>query len=262
WDLVCGRRQLRQLAQSIYMAGVLAGALVLGGLSDRFGRKALLLWSYLQLGVTGTCAAFAPSYAAYCALRFASGMALSGFGLSVACLVVEWIPTAYRAVTVATTGFAYTLGQILLAGVAYALPHWRHLQLAVSAPFFFFLLYSCSSGLRAAMRSELASTKASYSAGDLVRTPAVRRIFLCLSVAWFSISFSYYGLAMDLQNFGVSIHLIQVIFGAVDFPAKVLVTVALSYAGRRAALVASLLCAGLVIIANIFVSTGWTGGGG
>ena len=35
WDLVSSYRQLRQMAQSIYMAGVLVGALVLGGLSDR-----------------------------------------------------------------------------------------------------------------------------------------------------------------------------------------------------------------------------------
>lgn len=35
WDLVCSYRQLRQMAQSIYMAGVLVGALVLGGLSDK-----------------------------------------------------------------------------------------------------------------------------------------------------------------------------------------------------------------------------------
>ena len=56
--------------------------------------------------------------------------------------VVEWIPTPYRAITVAITGFAYTLGQILLAGVAYAVPHWRWLQLTVSLPFFIFLLYS------------------------------------------------------------------------------------------------------------------------
>lgn len=56
--------------------------------------------------------------------------------------VVEWIPTPYRAITVAITGFVYTLGQILLAGVAYAVPHWRWLQLTVSLPFFVFLLYS------------------------------------------------------------------------------------------------------------------------
>ncbi|XP_067170859.1 solute carrier family 22 member 6-A-like [Apteryx mantelli] len=294
WDLVCSYRQLRQMAQSIYMAGVLVGALVLGNLSDRFGRKAMLMWSYLLLGAMGTCTAFAPNYAAYCVFRFASGMALSGFGLSVACLVVEWIPTPYRAITVAITGFAYTLGQILLAGMAYAIPHWRRLQLSVSLPFFFFLLYSwwlaesarwlVLSGkaekavkvlqrvarinkrkeegekitaeiLKSNMQKELACMKSSYTVSDLVRTPAIRRIFFCLSIVWFSISFSYYGLAMDLQNFGVSIYLIQVIFGAVDFPAKVLVTISLSYIGRRVTLVVSLLSAGLVIIANIFVST-------
>ncbi|KAK2511330.1 solute carrier family 22 member 6-A [Columba guinea] len=294
WDLVCGYRQLRQMAQSIYMAGVLVGALVLGGLSDRFGRKALLLWSYLQLGVMGTCTAFAPNYASYCAFRFAGGMALSGFGLSIACLVVEWIPTPYRAVTVAITGFSYTLGQILLAGIAYAVPHWRWLQLTVSLPFFGF--FCCSwwlaesarwlvlSGkaekavkvlqrvakinrkkeegekitveiLRSSMKEELAALKSSYTVSDLVRTPVIRHIFFCLSIVWFSISFSYYGLAMDLQNFGVSIYLIQVIFGAVDVPAKLVVTVSVSYVGRRVSLMVALFLAGLVIIANIFVST-------
>ncbi|NWZ98658.1 S226A protein, partial [Nesospiza acunhae] len=294
WDLVCGYRQLRQMAQSIYMAGVLVGALVLGGLSDRFGRKAMLMWSYLQLGVMGTCTAFAPNYASYCAFRFAGGMALSGFGLSIACLVVEWIPTPYRAITVAITGFAYTLGQIILAGVAYAVPHWRWLQLSVSLPFFVFLLYSwwlaesarwlVLSGkaeravkvlqrvatfnnrqeegekitvemLKSNMKEELAALKSSYTVSDLVRTPVIRHIFFCLSIVWFSISFSYYGLAMDLQNFGVSIYLIQVIFGAVDFPAKVVVTVSLSYVGRRLSLVVALFVAGLVIVANIFVPT-------
>ncbi|CAM9108644.1 unnamed protein product [Bubo scandiacus] len=283
WDLVCSYRQLRQMAQSIYMAGVLVGALVLGGLSDRFGRKAMLMWSYLQLGVMGTCTAFAPNYASYCVFRFAGGMALSGFGLSIACLVVEWIPTPYRTITVAITGFAYTMGQILLAAVAYAVPHWRWLQLTVSLPFFVFLLYSwwlaesarwlVLSGkaeravkvlqrvarlnkrkeegekitvevLKSNMKEELAGLKSSYTVTDLVRTPVIRHIFFCLSIIWFSTSFSYYALAMDLQNFGVSIYLIQVIFGAVDFPAKVVVTISMSYIGRRVSLMAPLFLAG------------------
>lgn len=35
WDLVCDMRSLIQMAQTIYMGGVLVGAVVFGGLSDR-----------------------------------------------------------------------------------------------------------------------------------------------------------------------------------------------------------------------------------
>lgn len=48
----------------------------------RFGRKALLIWSCLQTAVSGSSAAFAPSFTAYCIFRFLSGMALSGVGLN------------------------------------------------------------------------------------------------------------------------------------------------------------------------------------
>lgn len=35
WDLVCDTRSLTQMAQTIYMGGVLLGAAVFGGLADR-----------------------------------------------------------------------------------------------------------------------------------------------------------------------------------------------------------------------------------
>lgn len=35
WDLVCNSKKLKELAQSIFMAGILIGGLVLGALSDR-----------------------------------------------------------------------------------------------------------------------------------------------------------------------------------------------------------------------------------
>ncbi|XP_016376837.1 solute carrier family 22 member 6-like [Sinocyclocheilus rhinocerous] len=36
WDLVCDQRALKQMSQTTYMGGVLVGAVIFGGLSDRF----------------------------------------------------------------------------------------------------------------------------------------------------------------------------------------------------------------------------------
>lgn len=72
----------------------------------------------------------------------------------------------------------------------------------------------------------------------------------------FSTAFAYYGLSMDLQKFGVDIYLIQVIFGAVDIPAKLIITVTLSLFGRRASQCGALIIAGVTILVNLLVPYG------
>ncbi|KAL0626997.1 Solute carrier family 22 member 6 [Plecturocebus cupreus] len=290
WDLVCSHRALRQLAQSLYMVGVLLGAMVFGCLADRLGRRKVLILNYLQTAVSGTCTAFAPNFPIYCAFRLLSGMSLAGISLNSMTLNVEWMPIRTRACVGTLMGYVYSLGQFLLAGVAYAVPHWRHLQLLVSVPFFAFFIYSwffiesarwhASSGrldltlralqrvaringkrdegaklsmeqvLRASLQKELTMGKGQASAMELLRCPTLRHLFLCLSMLWFATSFAYYGLVMDLQGFGVSIYLIQVIFGAVDLPAKLVGFLVINSLGRRPAQMAALLLAGICILLN------------
>ncbi|XP_006903169.1 PREDICTED: solute carrier family 22 member 6-like isoform X2 [Elephantulus edwardii] len=289
WDLVCSHRALRQLAQSLYMVGVLLGAMVFGNLADRLGRRKILILNYLQTAVSGTCAAFAPNFPTYCAFRLLSGMSLASIALNCMTLNVEWMPIHTRAYVGTLIGYVYSLGQFLLAGVAYAMPHWRHLQLLVSVPFFIFFIYSwffiesarwySSSGrldltltalqkvaringkqeegaklnkevLQASLQKEMTTGKGQASALELVRCPSLRHLFLCLTMLWFATSFAYYGLVMDLQGFGVSIYLIQVIFGAVDLPAKLVCFLVINSLGRKAAQMASLLLAGICILIN------------
>ncbi|CAL8276390.1 unnamed protein product [Arctogadus glacialis] len=292
WHLVCSLRSLKSMGQTVYMGGVLVGAGVFGALADRFGRRVLLTMSYLLMAVSGTCAAFSPTFSLFCLFRFMCGMALSGVVLNSFSLIVEWIPTRVRTVIGTGTGYCYTMGQLILALVAYFIRDWRWLTFAVSLPFYVAFLYSWwllessrwlvlknkpeqavenlrlvarYNGRRAdgeridvemvksSMKKEMSGCKSSYTTLDLFRTPTMRKMTLCLCAVWFSTSFAYYGLSMDLQKFGVDIYLIQVIFGAADIPAKVIINITMSYCGRRLSQCGGLVLAGITILSNLLV---------
>ncbi|NXB08435.1 S226B protein, partial [Cnemophilus loriae] len=292
WDLVCSFRGLKQLAQSIYMAGVLVGGIVFGGLSDRFGRRSVLTWCYLQMATMSICASFAPSFTVYCLFRFLTGTAFSGIVLNSASLSLEWVPMQMRALVSTFMGYCYTVGQFVLAGIAFAIPDWRRLQLVVSLPFFGFFLYSWwmtesarwlvmvgrsqqalrelqkvaringkkeegdkldIETLKSHMEKELTLSRTRHTVADLVRTPVLRHISFCLCFVWFSTGFAYYGLAMDLQNFEFNIYVVQLIFGAVDIPAKLVSVLSLTYVGRRFTQAVALVLAGSAILANTLV---------
>ncbi|KAL1788074.1 solute carrier family 22 member 8 [Sigmodon hispidus] len=297
WDLVCSSKKLKEMAQSIFMAGILVGGPVFGELSDRFGRKPILTWSYLLLAVSGSGAAFSPSLLVYMIFRFLCGCSISGISLSTVILNVEWVPTWMRAISSTTIGYCYTTGQFVLSGLAYAIPQWRWLQLTTSVPFFIFSLLSwwvpesirwlVLSGkfskalktlqrvatfngkkeegekltieeLKYSLQKDIASAKVKYGLSDLFRVSILRHMTLCLSLAWFSTGFAYYSLAMGVEEFGVNIYILQIIFGGVDIPAKFITILSISYLGRRITQGFLLLLAGGAILALIFVSSEMT----
>ncbi|XP_069500856.1 solute carrier family 22 member 6-A-like isoform X2 [Ambystoma mexicanum] len=292
WDLVCDRRSLKQFAQSIFMGGVLVGAFVYGGLADRFGRRTILLWSFLQIAGMGTGAAFSPNFIAYCVFRFLTGMGISGFILNDLSLCQEWIPARFRAMVVTLQAYLVTFGQPLLAGVAYVVREWRWLQLFSSLPFFIFFLYTwwlpesarwlivnnkyesalkhlnrvtnfnkkqekiqmmSLERLQKETQMDKPAVSTRHSIIDLFRSAAMCRITCCLTLVWFSTSFAFFAMAMDLQKFGLSIYLVQVIFGLIDVPFKLLAALSVTYVGRRFGQASCLILAGMLILASIAV---------
>nr|XP_005577590.1 PREDICTED: solute carrier family 22 member 8 [Macaca fascicularis] len=292
WNLVCNSNKLKEMAQSIFMAGILIGGLVLGDLSDRFGRRPILTCSYLLLAASGSGAAFSPTFPVYVVFRFLCGCGISGITLSTVILNVEWVPTRMRAIMSTALGYCYTVGQFILPGLAYAIPQWRWLQLTVSIPFFIFFLSSwwtpesirwlvltgksskalkilrrvaafngkkeegerlSLEELKLNLQKEISLAKAKYTAADLFRIPMLCRMTFCLSLAWFATGFAYYSLAMGVEEFGVNLYILQIIFGGVDIPAKFITILSLSYLGRHTTQAAALLLAGGAILALTFV---------
>ncbi|KAM9302150.1 solute carrier family 22 member 20-like [Gastrophryne carolinensis] len=293
WDLVCNLRTMKQVAQSIYMAGVLVGAMLLGTLSDRFGRKIILTGSHLLMAVSGTLAAFLPSFVAYCVFRFLCGIALSGIVLNTNVLVLEWTSPKRRTLLGPLFSVSFISGEILLAGLAYLNKDWRWLQFTVSAPGFLFFLTTLfvpesarwlllkgrsAQALRdlrrvawingkkedadklteeaiiTHMQSDVNGVKQSYSFLDLFRTPAMRRITITIMLVWLCLNLGFYGLSMDLESIKMNIFLTQLMYGCIGVLAHIIVVLSLIYVGRRRTQSASLILAGVTLLCNAFLS--------
>lgn len=78
WTLVCDRRWMGALAQSIYMSGLLIGAVMLGNSADRFGRKPVFFAAAVLQLVVGTVVAFVPDFYSFLVLRFLYGVGTVG----------------------------------------------------------------------------------------------------------------------------------------------------------------------------------------
>lgn len=96
WNLLCGQTYKNELAQSLFMAGTLVGAPLIGGLADKHGRKPLWVISYFVNGSLAVLSGLSPSYHFFVALRFLVGIFAGGGGLIIFVLATESIGPSYR----------------------------------------------------------------------------------------------------------------------------------------------------------------------
>ncbi|KFW72292.1 Solute carrier family 22 member 7, partial [Pygoscelis adeliae] len=134
WDLVCEQRGLNQATATFFFIGVTLGAVVFGYLSDRFGRKAMLLLSLVCSVIFGMLSAASVSYSMLAIMRTLTGVALSGVSLIVLPLGMEWVDIQHRTFSGILTSIFWSIGNMLLAMVAYLVREWHWLLVAVTGP--------------------------------------------------------------------------------------------------------------------------------
>ncbi|XP_075684793.1 solute carrier family 22 member 13-like [Rhinoderma darwinii] len=264
FDLVCHRKEQTDICQSIYMFGLLIGAIIFGPLGDRIGRRPVILISILLMFSFGLGAAFVTDFYVFIVLRCFVGIAMSGVLINNLVLVAEWVGPSHRAYATITGHVCFAIGLMVLAGIGYAIRNWRLLQIACSAPsallfFYIWFLPESPRWLLTKGRNEKAKTLLQQAARinkqelsedllkqleegketksgnmiDLFRIPTLRKKTLIMCLVWFVNSLVYYGLSLNVGSFGLDIYLTQLIFGAVEIPARLGSMFTVQVFGRR-----------------------------
>lgn len=137
---------LAQMSLTMSMLGLALGQIFVGPLSDKYGRKRLLLASLLAFIVSTVCCIFAPNVAVFNALRLLQGMAASG-GIVIARAMATdkcrgKVLTKFLAVVSAINGIAPVTAPVL-GGFLLGFVDWRG-TFVVLLVYGFSLLYGSS----------------------------------------------------------------------------------------------------------------------
>jgi sugar porter (SP) family MFS transporter len=109
--------QLRGWANSCALVGCLVGSLVSGGLSDKFGRKKLLILSGFLFAVSSVLTGWAPGFTAFVVWRIVGGVAIGMASNLSPMYIAEIAPASMRGRLVAINQLTIVFG-IVLAQVA------------------------------------------------------------------------------------------------------------------------------------------------
>nr|XP_021322800.1 solute carrier family 22, member 7-like isoform X1 [Danio rerio] len=296
FDLVCDKRGLAKASATIFFVGVMCGAVFFGVLCDKYGRRSMLLVSYVFSIVFSVTSAFSSSYIMFAAFRFLTGLALTGISNISVVLSIEWVDTKHRTFMGLFGSMSWSIGNMLLAGFAFMVTDWRLLIVIVTAPLFlatatwwwipdsarwliangktetaYKYLHKCATfnqrlDFTSRVKPETLSTVVtvdhrghSYTYLDLVKTPQLRKLTLFTGIVWYGVASTYYGISLNITGFGLDPYLTHFIYAAIEVPAKILVYFSLNKVGRRNTQTGTLVLTGFCILINIITPTEyWT----
>ena len=135
WDLVCGRKPMLSMLQSLLMLGGIAGSLIGGRLTDRFGRRPVFMPAMLLVIACSFSAALVGDYVSFAVVRTFTGIAMA----SQFVLVTELGGCKHRAALNTVQFVPFSIGIILVAVSSYGIRTRWLLQLAFAVPSLLFL---------------------------------------------------------------------------------------------------------------------------
>ena len=141
FDLVCDKHFLAWLANSILYFGWAFGAIILGAIADKKGRRSVLFPSVFMIIVFTFGMAFAHRLWLVVFCRFFVGFFEGGAGLSMFVLSTELVGPKRRAFAATLVWFYFSAALMIMGLKAFFIRDWRLLVIVCSIPWIFVMVF-------------------------------------------------------------------------------------------------------------------------
>ncbi|GBM96463.1 Solute carrier family 22 member 5 [Araneus ventricosus] len=284
WNLVCDREWLISMSKSIFIAGVFLSSTLFAYLSDKFGRKPLVLVSNVLAIVGGTSCIFSSSFLMFAISRFFVAAAVSAADHAATVLMIEIVSPEYRSPYYCGISLAWIAGALHLPLIAWWLRDWISIELVLILPSVlllatWWLLPESPRWLLAQNKAEEALeilSKAAKRNGmevsdnklkemvtnlkesnddkntgirvlDLFKSELRLRTFVMWFI-WCATTFTYYGISYNTNELAGNPFINFALYFAIEIPSTILVLIVIQYKGRRSSLAVGLAVAGVACL--------------
>uniref|UniRef100_A0A6P7GG86 Organic cation transporter protein-like n=1 Tax=Diabrotica virgifera virgifera TaxID=50390 RepID=A0A6P7GG86_DIAVI len=240
------------LAQSIYMIGVFTGAVVLGKMADKYGRKPIFCWSAILQLILGVSVAFTPEYISFLVLRYLYGI----FG-SAGAYIPGKLSQLFQEFFFKHHAQMWRSNDAVLDAYVWLWSNGRireSVEIVKKAlkmngsPISLDTAEFVSKGM-----SEVRTSEESGSIGDLFRTPNLRKKTFNVLLCWFANSLVYYGLSLTTNSMEGNPFINMFIMGLVEIPSYILTVYLMDRLGRRTLTAVEMILGAIccIIAANV-----------
>ncbi|XP_056008133.1 organic cation transporter protein-like [Ostrea edulis] len=284
FNLVCDNLYLRSHVKIAYMVGFLMAS-VISQLADVVGRRFMVrMVCTLQIGIVFAIP-FSSTLPMFATLRFFEGMFSLAFFQVYYTTVLELVGSKERIITVTLPDVFWSLGQFLMILLVYFERDWFYVMLFLALPTVYNLIFwipgllpESPRWLTARGRTEEASKiltkmakvnkvqtkvdaykiKQDSDPGmmiilkELLRSKILLRRLLIVISNWFTVSFIYYGLTLNVDSLGGNLYANYALLGLVEL-AGYCVIFFVNMTGRKPAHLVAIFGCGVASIGSILL---------